>query len=192
MTDDTASLVQEASVGGGGATEELLARFLPELRAFVRLRAGSRILRKESDDDLVQSVCREVLQNLSSFEYRGLPAFKSWLYTRALHKIYDRNKFYGRDKRDVDREQGIPTDPQYLSGFSNLLTPSRAAIQGEEVAQLEAAFDSLPDDYCEVITLAKIVGLSHTEIGEQMGKTAGAARVLLHRALARLGVLMEK
>ena len=192
MNDDTAHLVQEASVGGTAAFDELLTRFLPELRAFVRLRAGIRIMRRESEEDLVQSVCREVLQDVGNFEYRGLPAFKSWLYTRALHKIYDRNKFYQRDKRDGAREQAIPTDPQYLSGFGSLLTPSRVAMQGEDVAQLEAAFDKLPDDYREVITLAKIVGLSHVEIGEQMDKTEGNARVLLHRALARLGMLMER
>ena len=104
MNDDTAHLVQEASVGGTAAFDELLTRFLPELRAFVRLRAGIRIMRRESEEDLVQSVCREVLQDVGNFEYRGLPAFKSWLYTRALHKIYDRNKFYQRDKRDGARE----------------------------------------------------------------------------------------
>jgi RNA polymerase sigma-70 factor, ECF subfamily len=192
MSEDTADLIQEASVGGDVATDELLARFLPELRAFVRLRAGHRILGRESDDDLVQSVCREVLQDgLKTFEYRGVPAFKNWLYTRALHKIYDRNKFYGREKRDGAREQPIPTDPQYLSGFGNMLTPSRAAIQGEDVARLEAAFDRLSEDYREVITLAKIVGLSHAEIAAQMGRTEEATRVLLHRALARLGMLMD-
>ena len=191
MTDDTADLVQEASVGDAAAVEELLVRFLPELRAFVRLRAGSKIMHRESEEDVVQSVCREVLEGVSDFDYRGLPAFKSWLYTRALHKIYDRNKFYKREKRDGAREEAIPTDPQYLSGFGSLLTPSRVAMHGEDVARLENAFDDLPDDYREVITLARIVGLSHAEVGEQMGKTAGNARVLLHRALARLGMLME-
>jgi RNA polymerase sigma-70 factor (ECF subfamily) len=120
-----------------------------------------------------------------------LPAFKNWLYTRALHKIYDRNKFYGRERRDVGREQALPTDPQYLSGFGSLLTPSKVAIQGEEVARLEAAFAQLTDEQREVITLARIVGLTHAEIGAQIGKSEGATRVALHRALARLGVLME-
>ncbi len=193
MAQDTAHLVQAASAGGRDATEELLARFLPELRAFVRLRAGSGILRKESDDDLVQSVCRDVLQQgLSCFEYRGLPAFKNWLYTRALHKIYDKAKFYARDKRDGAREQAFPTDPQYLSGFASLLTPSSAVAQNEDVARLQAAFDSLPDESREVITLHKIVGLTHAEIATQLGKSEGATRVALHRGLARLGVLLER
>ena len=89
-------------------------------------------------------------------------------------------------------EVSMPTDPQYLSGFGSLLTPSRVAIQAEEVAQLEAAFDELPDEYREVITLSRIVGLSHEEIAQEMGRSPGATRVLLHRALARLGRLLEK
>jgi RNA polymerase sigma factor (sigma-70 family) len=48
-----------------------------------------------------------------------------------------------------------------------------------------------PENYREVITLSRVVGLSHREIGEQIGKNEGAVRVLLHRALARLGRLMD-
>jgi len=191
MTDDIASIVQEASRGDAPAADELLARFLPELRAFVRLRAGRRILGKESEDDLVQSVCREVLQDLSAFEYRGIASFKKWLYLNALRKILDRDKHYRRKMRDVAREVALPTDPQYLSGFQNVLTPSRVAIQAEAVAQLEAAFDQLPEEHVEVITLAKIVGLGHDEIAKEMGKTPNATRVLLHRALARLGRILD-
>ena len=141
--------------------------------------------------DLVQSVCRDLLTDLDRFEWRGEVAFKSWLFTRTLHKIYDRNKFYGREGRDPAREQQIPSDPQMLSGFDSLLTASKVAIQREDVERLEQAFDQLPEDYREVITLSKMVGLSHAEIGERMGRSQQATRVLLHRALARLGTLLD-
>ncbi len=190
--DKTARLVQEASVGTVVAIDELLARYLPELNAFVRLRAGRRILEKESHDDLVQSVCREVLQGLSSFEYRGINSFKKWLFMNALHKIYDKAKFYGREMRDLGREEQLATNPQLYSGYQSLLSPSRVAIQGEDVERLERAFDQLSEDHAEVITLAKLVGLSHAEIAEEMGRTESACRILLHRALARLGIALAK
>ena len=192
MSDDTEKLLQEASVGDAMAIDELLARMLPDLRAFVRLRAGNRILRRESEDDLVQSVCRECLQGLDGFEYRGMPEFRSWLFTRALHKIYDRNKFHGRERRDGAREQAIPTDPQYLTALGHMMTPSGVAMRSEDAALLEAAFEKLPDDYREVITLAKIIGLGHAEIGQQLGRSPEATRVLLHRAMARLGTLLDR
>ena len=192
MDDETAHLVQEASVGAAVAIDELLARFLPELRAFVRLQAGPRILSKESDDDIVQSVCREVLEDVDSFEYRGVKSFKKWLYLNAQHKIYDKGRFYARQRRDAGREEQMATNPQYFSGYQSLLSPSRAAIRSEEVERLEQAFDKLPEDYAKVITLAKILGLSHAEIAEEMGKTEEASRVLLHRALAKLGTKLTR
>ena len=43
-----------------------------------------------------------------------------------------------------------------------------------------------------MISLAKIVGLSHAEIATEIGKTEAASRVLLHRALARLGTVLSR
>ncbi len=41
-----------------------------------------------------------------------------------------------------------------------------------------------------MITLAHIVGLSRAEIAQQMGKSEGNVRVLLHRALAKVSSLL--
>ena len=72
----------------------------------------------------------------------------------------------------------------------SLVSPSRVAIAREDVSLLESVFDQLSDEHREVITLHRLVGLDHDEIGRRMGRTAAASRVLLHRALARLGRLM--
>jgi len=42
-----------------------------------------------------------------------------------------------------------------------------------------------------VITLAHLVGLARAEIAQQMGKSEGAVRVLLHRALARMAAILS-
>lgn len=192
MHDEMTRLVQEASTGAVVAKEELLARLLPELRAFIRLRAGQRILSRESADDLVQSVCREMLEDMPVLEYRGMAAFKKWLYLNALRKIYDRNEFYQRQRRDVGRERLLATDAEQLSAFASLITPSRVAMNHEEVDRFETAFAQLSDEQREVITLARIIGLPHDEIAVEMGRTPVATRVLLHRALARLGTKLSE
>jgi RNA polymerase sigma factor (sigma-70 family) len=62
-------------------------------------------------------------------------------------------------------------------------------MTAEELERLEAAFDRLPDDYREVITLARLVGLPLAAIGRQMGgRSEGAVSMLLARALTRLGL----
>jgi RNA polymerase sigma-70 factor (ECF subfamily) len=190
-------LLESASRGDSVSLDQLLVRYLPGLRAFVRLRMGEHLRARESCSDLVQSVCREVLQDLDEFDYRSEVAFKQWLYTRALNKILNRDRFYKAEKRNIAREVKAPAEtssPQdrlLLEAYQTVFTPSRDAAAHEEIHRLEQAFEELPENYREVITLSRVVGLSHREIGEQIGKNEGAVRVLLHRALARLGRLMD-
>ena len=49
----------------------------------------------------------------------------------------------------------------------------------------------LSPEYREVILLAKIEGLSHGQIGEKIGKSPDAARMLLGRALNALSKAYE-
>lgn len=182
-------LVRRAQRGDDAAVDELLRGHLPGLRAFVRLRAGEVVRLKESASDLVHSVCREVLEELPSLEYRGEAAFRGWLYRAAERKIVDRARFWKAEKRDLRRELapavGATTD-ELMRSYASLHTPSQDAIVHEEVLRIEAAFEQLPEHYREVITLARLVGLPHREIAAEMGKTEGAVRILLFRALAEL------
>ncbi len=59
---------------------------------------------------------------------------------------------------------------------------------GTPVASIERAFDALPDDYKEAISLHRMVGLSHAEIAAHMGRTEGAVRNLVYRGLALLAM----
>lgn len=186
---DSVILAQSASGGDRDALLRLLERHMPELRAFIRLRTGPHLLARETPDDLVQSVCREVIGNLSGFDYRSEQAFKSWLFLNALHKVQDKARYYAADKRNPQRA-GTPEDPQMLSGYVSMLSPSRVAIAREDVAQFEDAFDQLSEEHREVITLHRLLGLDHEQIAERMGRSAAASRVLLHRAIARLGRLL--
>lgn len=194
--DDTrlAELANRAAAGDAQAMELLLERHLPSLRAFVRLRATPEIRAHESLSDIVQSVCREVLTHADRFQHPAEGAFRSWLFTTARRKILNRLQHQRAEKRDAARE--VPLDDgaaqallQRYSGFS---TPSAVATQREEVERIERAVDELTDEQREVVVLAHVVGLSRAEIAQQMGRSEGAVRVLLHRALARLGTLLER
>ncbi len=180
--------LQRASRGDRQAMEDILVRFLPELRRFIRLRAGAAIRARESSTDLLQSTCREVLQDLTRFEFRGEAQFKKWLYMTALRKILDYDKFHRRERRDVKREAQVPVEEVVQDQAS----PSQVAMGNEAERRLEEAFDQLPEDYKTVISLSRMIGLDHGEIAETMGRSREAVRVLLHRALARLSVLLQE
>ena len=189
--DRTRELLELTQTGDGSAMQELLVAYLPELAAFLRLQMGQRLQQRESSADIAQSVCREILTDMEDFEYRGPAAFKRWLFLTARRKLIDRARFHGRDRRDVGRDVAL-SETQLASGYGSFQTPSGVAMQKEEIERLEAAFDQMPEDYRDVIVYSKFLGMKGPEIGERMGKTANAVRVLLHRALARLGLLLDK
>jgi RNA polymerase sigma-70 factor (ECF subfamily) len=137
----------------------------------------------------VQSVAREALGELADFQWRGEAAFKHWLYTRAQHKLQDRIKFVHAQKRDPAREVPPPQDSQsLLACYGTLCTPSRDVAATEALRAIEAAFDELPEDYREAITLYRLCGLDYQEIAARMQRSEGAVRNLVYRGLSRLAL----
>jgi RNA polymerase sigma-70 factor (ECF subfamily) len=179
-----------------GEIDDLLAAHVPALRAFVRLRMGSALRAKESASDLVQSVCREILENRERYQFRSDENFKRWLFTTALRVVKNKARYWQREKRDAGRERAhAVTTSSGGSSFSDcyrsMITPSRDALGREEVERFERAFETLPEEAREIISLARIVGLSHKEIADHLGKTEAATRQSLHRALASLAAALQ-
>ena len=187
----TAALVEHAQRQDRSAIEQLLVRHLPGLEAFVRLRMGPGLRSVSSAPDLVQSVCREVLEDLSGFEFRGEAPFRHWLYVRAENKLREKHRFHGAEKRDVGKQQALPEATTAFAAYQTMCTPSRDAEVRETMRRVEAAFDLLPDDYREAVTLHKLCGLSHAEIAERMQRSEGAVRNLVYRGISRLALLVD-
>ncbi|MFT7676274.1 MAG: RNA polymerase sigma-70 factor (subfamily 1) [Planctomycetota bacterium] len=194
MEPDLEALTQAAAAGDRRALEGLLEHHLPALRAYVRLRAGALVRNREASSDLVQSVCREVLERADNFRYPSDAAFRRWLFTTALRKIMDRRKFHLAEKRDVGRDLPIASEGAELAvlqAYGKLTTPSQNAVVKEELERIEAAMDQLSEEQREVVSLSHVVGLSRAQIAEQVGKSEGSVRMLLHRSMARLAVLLR-
>jgi RNA polymerase sigma-70 factor (ECF subfamily) len=192
-SDDFDAILGRAREGEPAALDDLLARSLPALRAFVRLRTGEAVRAKESCSDLVQSVCVEALRELPACRAGDESQFRGWLCTVALHKILDKRKFWEAARRDAGREAqpgAASSDGDLLAAYATFCTPSQDLAAQEEVARIERAFDALPEDYREVIALSRLAGLSHRDIAERLGSSEAAVRQLLHRARARLARLL--
>ncbi len=189
-------LVQRASAGDSLAVDELIARHLPGLHAYVRARAGQVLQARESTGDVVQSTCREVLEHLDRFQYQGEEGFRRWLYTTALRKMRNKQKFHLADKRNVAREvvsPGSASEPHWLSALCDSMpSPSGQAVRAEEIERMMQAFQKLPEQYQEVLRLSHGEQLTSKEIGEKLGLSAVNVRVRLSRAAARLASLYSK
>ena len=182
---------------GGAADRDALASLLvqqmPALEAFVRLRMGTLLRKRETGEDLVQTVCRSALESLDRVEFRGEVAFRRWLFGVAANKLHERLRLFAAQRRDPAREVALDAlrASAVLAGCRGLCTPSRDLQSREELAAIEAAFDALPADQQEAITLRRIAGLDYADIAEQMGRSEGAVRNLVHRGLARFALQLE-
>lgn len=197
---DQARLIEDATRGDESALSSLLARHLPDLNVYVRLRLSQKLRGVEDTIDIVQSVCRDVLQNAQGFRYEGEAQFRTWLFNSAVRKILDKAEHWGAAKRNWDRNRsldatstrdGLRYESEIVTSFRKVCSPSHVAMGREMMDRIETAFASLTEDKQEVILLAKVVGMSRTQIAEHMGRTEAAIRNLLPRALSELAELAD-
>lgn len=175
---------EQARRGDAPALDRLIASYLPQLHAFIRVRLGGSLRARESSMDIVQSACRELLADPTRHALRSEERFRGWLFTTALNKLREKHRFHGRDKRSSAREHDV--DPDELLPAASLLTPSVDAMGRETAVALAAALQALSEEHREVVTMARIAQLPYDVIAELMGRSEDAVRQLLVRALRRL------
>lgn len=163
----------------------LIERHLPKLHAFVQARLGARLRQRESTQDVVQSVCRELVEHGDKFDYRGEERFLAWLFLAARNKIREKHRRHGAQRRDLGREVEA-SEFDMSAAFATLLTPSAIAVGNEAANDLREALAAMSDEHREVVTMARIVGMPHAVIAEFTGRSEPAVRQLLARALVRL------
>ncbi len=189
MLRDFKELSERASRGDRDAVELLLERYLPALRVFLRLRIGPTLRAKEAESDIVQSTCRAILERADAFHYGGEDGFKRWLFTTAFRTLIDKSAHWRAAKRTGPQ---IAFDDEASAAiYRSFSSPSEHALERETRERLEHAFDALGEEEREVITLARVAGLSHREIAVAMDKSEAAVRVQLHRALLALSKHLE-
>jgi RNA polymerase sigma-70 factor (ECF subfamily) len=167
---------------------DLVTQYLPALRAFVRVRMGRQLRDREESCDIVQSVTREVLRQADRFEHGGESGFRRWLFTTAHRKISNRLT----SQRAQKRGGGTADAPLPEEIASPSATPSQHASARERHASVEAAFAALSEEQREVVVASRLLGMSHAEIAQRLGKSEVAVRKTLSRGLARLIAILAE
>ena len=196
--NNTQNLVALAKDGDESALGQLCAVYGSRVLWLVRLRMGKELRSKLESMDLVQDVLVSALKDLGNFTYKNEGDFVRWLSRIAENRLRDNLDKLHADKRDIRKEVRLNTHrPTIEDSFAAALepidatTPSAIISQREEFDKLAKAIDVLKPEYREVIVLTKVEGLSYREIGDKLGRSADAARMLFSRAMAALTSAFE-
>jgi len=150
---------------------------------------GAELRSRLESMDLVQDALMCALRDLGGFTYRNEGDFLRWLTKIAENRLRDNIDRLRTDKRDIRREirlndWGRTTGGSFVGMASPIeaTTPSVIMSRKEDLDKLEKALDQLRPEYREVIILAKIEELSYSQIGDRLGKSTGAVKMLVSRA----------
>jgi len=194
----TQELVVLAKGGDNSAQDRLCRVYGEKVRRIVRLRMGAKLRSKLESMDLVQDALMCALRDLGDFTYRNEGDFLRWLTKIAENRLRDNIDKLHTEKRDVRREIRLDDRERTTrGGFVGTVgpieatTPSVILSRKEDLDKLEKAMDTLRPEYREVIMLAKIEELSYSQIGDRLGKSIGAVKMLVSRAKMALVTAFE-
>jgi RNA polymerase sigma-70 factor (ECF subfamily) len=179
----TASLVDEASLVAAAKRDPqefgpLYELYVDRIYRFAYRRVGTH----HEAEDITSQTFQQALQALPNYEWRGLP-FGAWLFRIAGNIINRRGRTSGRE---VSVE-----DVTVFSGYEESDDdPSDLVWRSEEASNLADMITHLPPDQQRVLVLKFSHGMKNREIGDLMGRSEGAIKQLVHRALVALRAAM--
>ncbi len=181
-------LIARAVAGDEVSLSELLEHFGTPLCKEIRISPKWRSV--VDADDVMQVTYLEAFLRIRSFTPTKPGSFAAWLRRIAENNLRDAIKELERDKRPQNRVVGAPDGSSYGDLLScmpgDLTSPSRGAAAHEIQEMAEAALRRLPPDYERVLRLYFLAGQSGPEVAEILGRSHGAVKMLLARALDRL------
>jgi RNA polymerase sigma-70 factor (ECF subfamily) len=165
-------LVLRCQTGDDDAYRELVGRFGPRLRYFLRKSVGQ----IDRADDLAQEVWIDVLRQLPRLKDAG--AFTTWIYRIAHGKAMLEGRRNGRAPTTIPDVEWIAE--QEDDTFS-----------AEDAARIHAGLDRLEPAQREVLVLRFLEELSYEEIGQIVDCPLGTVRSRIHYAKAALRRRLE-
>lgn len=127
-------------------------------------------------EDITERAFLSALDALPAFEERGA-TFRAWLFRIAHNALVNQMRTRSRRRTeplDALAHQVAPDDVQ------------ASVARREDARRVWKAVSSLPEERRRVVILRFVDELSSREIGEVLGRSEGAVRVLLHRALREI------
>ena len=184
----TTLLIERARQQDEEALSELMDRYMPLIRHWVRDNAGPAVRARFETMDCIQDVVLQLLRYLPSVKIEDTEVFRRILYRMIQNSLRGKYEYLMACRRRMSLEQPLagdtmldldPPDP-------DAPTPSQVVHNQERAAWLRLALPLLEPDQQELILSHKVEGKTFVTIGEERGESPDAVRMRFKRAMVKL------
>jgi RNA polymerase sigma-70 factor (ECF subfamily) len=176
-SEDERLLVDAAQGGDLDALSTLYHTHINQVYRYALARLGN----VHDAEDVTEEIFLKMLGGIQSYQWRKIP-FAAWLMRIARNEVVNFTRRSGRRAQDAQ----LPED--LLDG--NHSDPAETTERLLALEDLRGAVSQLADAQREVIVLRFAAGLSIADTARALGKQENNVKVLQHKGMQRLQVLM--
>ena len=158
--------------------------YVDQIYRFVYLKVSS----KEEAEDLTAEVFLKTWQYIQEMGAGSIDNLQAFLYQTARNAIIDFYRTKGRESVSLNLEKQDEEGNSQLK--MELVDEKQDVLEkielSSDIEEVKKALQKIKEEYQEVVVLRFIEEMSVRETAEILGKSEGAVRVLLHRAIGAL------
>lgn len=190
LSPSVTTLLMEAREGSEPALNRLFEQCGERLLGLIRLRMGARLRARMESGDLLNATLLRAFRSFDSLEARNTPSLMAWLARIAESEIRDEIDRQNAQRRDAAREVALDSGLEQLA--ARVRSQTSRLVLSEARLRLERALAELSEEHREIVLLRRYQELGFKEIGERLGKSPDACRMLLARAMTALTLKMRE